>query len=109
MNIREIAPVIRTKNAGPYWFSADIIFDNPSFYLAVKEARIITREQVAKLYNIDEKNVSEVLYYDEGRAIKINIRRPYASGSPGCSDVLGMQQHAPLLKLNIPLHKLLKN
>ena len=108
MNIREIASVIRTKTAGPYWFSADIMFDNEMFYKAVKESQAITRERVAKLYNTDPENISEVIYHDEGRLIKVNIRRPFPSGHPGDSDVLGMQQHAPLLDIDISLHKLFK-
>ena len=26
MKMSELAPVIRSKNAGPYWFTVDIIF-----------------------------------------------------------------------------------
>ena len=108
MNIREIASVIRTKNAGPYWFTADIMFDNTELYHAVKKSQVFTRERVAKLYNVDQDKISEVIYHDEGRIIKVNIKRPYASGDPGDSDVLGMQQHAPLLEIDISFHKLFK-
>ncbi len=108
MNIREIASVIRTKNAGPYWFSADIMFDNTELYQAVKESQAFSRERVARLYNVDLENISEVIYHDEGRIIKVNIKRPFVSGSPGDSDVLGMQQHAPLLDIDIRFHKLHK-
>ena len=107
MNIREIASVIRTKNAGPYWFTADIMFDSPGLYNATKESQAFTRERIAKLYNVDQEDISEVIYYDEGRIIKVNIRRPHISGDPGDSDILGMQQHAPLLDIDISYFKLL--
>lgn len=106
MKLRELAPVIRSKNAGPYWFTVDIIFDNQQIYEAVRESKVITREIVAKLYNnISVDNVSEIIYFDEGKAIKFNIKRPYPSGSVYDTDVLGMQQHAPLLEIDLPLHK----
>ena len=105
MNLREIASVIRTKNAGPYWFTADIMFDSSELYQAVKRSRAITREGVAKLYNVEAENISEVIYHDEGRIIKVNIRRPHVSGDPGDADVLGMQQHVPLLDIDISFHK----
>ena len=108
MNLREIASVIRTKNAGPYWFTADIMFDNTQLYEAVKKSQAITRERVAQLYNVDPENISEVIYHDEGRIIKVNIKRPHVSGDPGDADVLGMQQHAPLLDIDINFHKLFR-
>jgi hypothetical protein len=107
MKLRELAPVIRSKNAGPYWYTVDVIFDNPEFYEAVKNSKVITRELIAKCYNnIDLGKVSDIIYFDEGRGFKVNIRRPYSSGSPFDYDVLGMQQHAPMLDIDIPLHKI---
>lgn len=106
MKLKELAPVIRSKNAGPFWYTVDVIFDNPELYKAVKKSKIITRELIAKRYNnIPVENVSEIIYFDEGRGFKVNIRRPYSSGSPWDYDVLGMQQHAPMLDIEIPLHK----
>ena len=107
MKMRELAPVIRSKNAGPYWYTIDIIFDSLAIYNAVKNSNFINREVIAQLYNkSDLDDVSEVIYFDEGRAIKFNIRRPHSSGSPYDTDVLGMQQHAPMLEIDIPLHQI---
>jgi hypothetical protein len=108
MKLRELAPVIRSKNAGPYWYTIDVIFDNPAIYEAVKNSKIITRELIAKRYNnIDVANIDEIIYFDEGRGFKINIRRPFSSGSPNDYDVLGMQQHAPMLDIEIPFHRIM--
>ena len=51
MKLKELAPVIRSKNAGPFWYTVDVIFDNPELYEAVKKSKIITKELVAKRYN----------------------------------------------------------
>lgn len=108
MKLRELAPVIRSKNAGPFWYTVDVIFDNAKIYEAVKGSKIITRELIAKIYNNNDiENISEVIFFDEGRGFKVNIRRPYSSGSPYDYDVLGMQQHAPMLDIEIPLFKVL--
>lgn len=104
MKIRELAEVIRTKNAGPYIITADIVFPDMETYLRVKSSAVITRELVAKLYQIPIEEVLGVLYFDPARSIKINIKRPHGqcSGDVDDTDVLGMQQHAPLLLIDIP-------
>jgi hypothetical protein len=81
MNIRELASVIRTKNAGP---------------------GVITREHVAGLYRVPIEDILSIYHFDEGKCIKINIKRPVPSGDIGDTDVLAMQQHAPLLLIDIP-------
>jgi hypothetical protein len=102
MNLRELAAVIRTKNAGPFFISADLLFDDEDNYRRVKESGVITRERVAALYSVTPAEVPEVIYFDPGRLIKINIRRPVPSGDLGDTDVLAMQQHAPLLLIDVP-------
>lgn len=102
MNIRELASVIRTKNAGPFIMTADIIFDDPQRYEKVKKSGIITREEIARLYRVPLDDVLSIHHFDEGRCIKINIRRPVSSGDIGDTDVMAMQQHAPLLLIEIP-------
>jgi len=109
MNIRELAKVIRTKNAGPYIYTADILFEDYEVYKGVKESGIINKELVAKLYNVPLKDlVTDVIFFDPGKSIKINIRRPVVSGDIGDTDILGMQQHAPLLNIEIPYWQIAK-
>lgn len=103
VNVRDIAEVIRTKNAGPYIMTADIIIRDYDTYQKVKEAQAITRERIAQLYGISVEDVLGVLYFDEGRTIKTNIRRMVTSGDIGDTDVSAMQQHAPLLSLEFAI------
>ena len=102
-NIKEIAEVIRTKNAGPYTMTADIIMHNYDVYRKVKASGKITRDLIASLYGIPKDDVLGILYFDEGKAIKINLRRPFASGDIGDTDVFAMQQHVPLLGLEFDI------
>lgn len=108
MKLKELAPVIRSKNAGPYWFTVDIIFDNKSIYKSIKKLDIINKDLLSKLYNIENpESISDVIYFDEGYAIKFNIKREHSSGSVYDGDVLGMQQHAPMLDVEIPFHRII--
>jgi hypothetical protein len=102
-NIRELAEVIRTKNAGPYIVTADIITRDYDTYRAIKEQGWITPVKVARLYGIPESDVLSVIFFDEGKTIKINLRRAVTSGDVGDTDVGAMQQHAPLLLLELPV------
>jgi hypothetical protein len=62
----------------------------------------ITRESIAKLYNIPDARISDFVAFELGNAIKFTIYRLRPSGSPGDWDILGCQHYGPLLDLEIP-------
>ena len=97
----DLADVVRSKNAGPFELTIDIIFDNLKDYNLVKEKAVITREKIAKLYQVPLADVKDVIYFEPARAIKVTLKRPIPAGSPGERDVYGAQQHAPLLNLEL--------
>ncbi|KPC60229.1 DUF4387 domain-containing protein [Streptomyces chattanoogensis] len=100
--LTELADVIRSKNAGPYEITIDIIFTAQDQYDLVKRQRAINRDMVAELYRMPVDDVSEPIFYDPARAVKINLRRPLVSGNVGERDVYGAQQHGPLLTVRLP-------
>ncbi|AGB41585.1 hypothetical protein Halha_1647 [Halobacteroides halobius DSM 5150] len=100
-NIKELVDVIRSKNAGPYELTFDLIFKDFKTYEAVKSSGVINKSLIAKLYDIDENKVISVINYDPAKAIKATIERPCSAGAIGETDVYGAQQHAPLLSLKI--------
>lgn len=93
----DVASVIRSKNAGPYEITFDIIFKEYEFYKKFVEAQILTKESFAKLYGISVDEVLGVISFHPAWAIKITIVRPLCSGGLGETDVYGAQQHSPLL------------
>ena len=97
----DLADVVRSKNAGPYELTIDIIFDNIEDYNLVKEKGVITRERIAELYQVPLADVKDVIHFEPARAIKVTLKRPIPAGSPGERDVYGAQQHAPLLDLEL--------
>lgn len=103
MKLFDIADVIRSKNAGPYELTFDIIFKDFDTYRKVWEAGVFNEDMFAKLYAIDKKDIIGIINFDPAKAIKITIARPICSGQLGETDVYGAQQHAPLTSLEFDL------
>jgi len=97
--LAELAEVIRSKNAGPFVVTFDILFETEADFTAVRDAGLVTRQAVAELYGVSDNELLGFDFYPFARAIKFSIRRPVGSGAAGDSDVYGAQQHAPLLDL----------
>ena len=97
MILKDIASVIRSKNAGPYELTLDIILKEREMFDKLKAAGIINAEVIARLYKIHVEDVLSIVYFPNALAIKATIVRPLASGNMGERDVYGAQQHAPLV------------
>lgn len=101
MKLKEITKVVRSKNAGPFFLTFDVIFkDKKMFNFAVKN-NLINQKIISKLYNLTINNISIIKYPPAG-AIKISIPRPVSSGDVKDTDIYGTQQHVPLLDIDIP-------
>lgn len=103
IKITDLASVIRSKNAGPYELTLDIIFNSKESFELARRSGMFKRELFAKLYGIDIENVIGVVEFEPANAIKATIKRPVVSGALGETDVYGSQQHAPLLGLEVPV------
>ena len=101
--LRDIAKVIRSKNAKPFRLTFDVIFPNKALYSAVVQSNALTAESFASLYGVPVDLVTSVINFDAGNAIKITIKRPKIQGSMGESDVYGCQHHVPLLDCEVVL------
>ena len=97
----QVTKLIRSKNAGPFELTFDVIFKDRAGYERVRDAGIINTEWFAKTYRLKPEVVS-VINYDAANAIKITIPRPVVSGDIDDTDVFGGQQHGPLVDLNVP-------
>ena len=97
VRLTDVAKVIRSKNAGPFELTLDIIFREQTVYDLVRERTPFTREIVAALYRIPVEEILSVIHFDPAKAVKITMLRRLPSGAPGETVVYGAQQHAPLL------------
>jgi hypothetical protein len=100
--IREIAQVCKSKNAGPFEITIDVVFADKALFETVKRTNVLSAELMGRLYKVAP---SDVLFtvYDAGLAFKATLPRRIPAGDIGDTDVYGAQQHAPLLDVDIPL------
>lgn len=96
----ELATLVRSKNAGPFQLTFDIIFDTDETYARVLRAGVLTRERIAELYRCATDDV-RIFKCPNAFAVKATIPRPAVQGRFGDPDLHGCQQHAPLCALEI--------
>jgi len=99
--LRDLASLIRSKNAGPFELTVDVMFDNRDAYVRVRDSGVITRRLISELFHVDEA-VVRLVNYDAGLAIKATMPRYVVSGDPGDGDVYGAQQYGPLVDIEVP-------
>ncbi|TAQ84352.1 hypothetical protein B7494_g7319 [Chlorociboria aeruginascens] len=102
----DIAKVVRSKNAGPYEITLDVMFDDPKVYQVVKNSGLLGSDVISRLYAVAPENIIWCGFFDVAMAFKATIPRTRA-GKGVCSggfmenDVHGSQQYVPLMELEL--------
>lgn len=102
----DIARVLRSKNAGPYEITFDVMFQDASVYQLVKSSDLLNATIVAELNGLRKEDIIWSGFFDQALAYKATIPRlwrgkPRPSGGFMENDVHGSQKYIPLL--NMPL------
>jgi len=97
----EVSKLIRSKNAGAFELTFDVIFKDHATYEKVRDAKLINAQWFASAYRMEPSMVT-IFNYDAASAIKITIPRPAISGDINDTDVFRCQQYAPLVDLEVP-------
>jgi hypothetical protein len=101
--LAELADVIRSKNAGPYEITFDVMFKDPDTFAHVRDSGVLTRKMVRERYQVNDDDITYCDWFDPAQAFKFTIiRRIGDQGGVGERDTFGAQQHAPLLDITIP-------
>lgn len=100
--LQDLARVFRSKNAGPFITTIDIFLSEAKHFYRVTRSGVLTAEHVAQLYNVPPSYVLGIYYYEPVYAIKVSIIKTIPSSDVFCPDVMGAQQHVPLLHVRIP-------
>lgn len=100
--IRDIAKACKSKNAGPFEITLDVVFDDRKLFERVRATGVLCPKLFARLYKVRPEDVL-FTEYPAGNAFKATIPRLIASGDVGDTDVYGAQQHAPMLDVDIPI------
>jgi hypothetical protein len=96
----KLAQLIRSKNAGPFWITFDIVFENDEDFERVISAKVLTKEWISGTYKIPQDTLIFV-EIPAARAVKFSFPRPRIQGDLGETDMYSGQQYAPLLDLQI--------
>lgn len=97
----QIAGLIRSKNAGPFMLTIDIMFESEKDFLQVVASGCLSRQRIGELYGVAATDI-ELYEYAPAYSIKLTLPRHVISGSPGDRDVYGGQQYGPLVTLEVP-------
>jgi Domain of unknown function (DUF4387) len=101
MKLSECASLIRSKNAGPFVLTFDVMLSSPEVYEQVKRSGALTADRFAAQYGIAASDV-DAFACDAALAFKFSIPRPIAQGGFGDGDMHGGQQYAPLMEIEVP-------
>lgn len=98
----ELAKLIRSKNAGPFMVTLDVLFPDHETYQAVLATGALDAAKIAALYGVEEEKMQR---YDLplANAVKLSMPRQAPSGDFLDEDLYGCQMHRPLVMLDVDL------
>lgn len=100
-DIRSSCSTFRTRNAGAFLVSVDMVFNDEAEYRRWRDSGVITAEAVARLLRVDPATV-EVIDYPAANAIKVTLPRRTVAGGPADTDLDSAATFVPLLELRLP-------
>jgi hypothetical protein len=103
----DISKLLRSKNAGPFEITLDVMFDLETEYRLVKGSELLNTASMAKLFGIAEDDIVWDGFFDQALAYKVTVPRlrngkPAASGGYMENDVHASQQYIGFMNLALP-------
>ena len=102
VRLEDLCSVLRTKNAGPFLVTLDMMFTDSRAYEVIKENKLITKALIAEMYAMPQDSIVVLEHIDHLHTVKATYKRRVTSGSPGDSDCLAMNQEGPMLRVEFP-------
>ena len=99
MKLLDADAIVRSKNAGPFRFTLDVIFNDRKQFERMKASGVWNREYLCQLCHVADVLVDECVFYEPALAFKFTYQRPLSSGAFGDNDIYGSQQHVSLYGL----------
>ena len=84
--LTELASKIRSKNAGPFWVTVDLFFDDADNYAHV--CKTLQTSDVADLFHADTQLIKR-FEIDDLMVLKFSLPRPTIQGTPQDRDMHG--------------------
>lgn len=98
--VKDVAQYVRSKNAGPFWVTIDVMCGDDATYLELRDSNALTAASIAGLYGVAAAHV-KTFHVPSLRMIKISFPRPVPQGSSGDRDCHAGQYFVPLLNVAI--------
>jgi Domain of unknown function (DUF4387) len=96
----DLCSLIRSKNAGPFVLTFDLMFSSQANYERAKRSQALTKPLLAEIYGQREDHIT-LVYHDHALAIKASMPRPIFQGELQDGDCYGGQQYVPLLQIEV--------
>lgn len=104
--IGALADIVRSKNAGPFAITFDVLFRDRAAYARVRAANVLNAEAIAGAYGIEAADVTTSQWVEAAQGFKATVRRRALfdgdQGGVGERDTFGTQQHVPLMAIEVP-------
>lgn len=98
--IENLSKYVRSKNAGPFWITIDIFFDDLESYEKVAESPKINAKIFADMFKTEEARV-KIFRLPQIKVIKISVPRIVPQGGPAEFDMHAGQQYIPVLDMEV--------
>lgn len=103
----DVAGILRSKNAGPYEVTFDVMFKTEDIFRLVKESDILNAAAVARLFDLTEDDIIWSGFFDQALAYKATIPRLWKgkvapNGGFMENDVHGSQRYIGLMNMELP-------
>jgi hypothetical protein len=96
--VRDVAELVRSKNAGPFWQTLDVFLPDDATYRLVAESPNLSEDVIARLYRVAAEDV-RIFRLPSIRVVKVSFPRPTTQGGVEDRDMHAGQQHVPLAEL----------
>lgn len=96
--VGEVAELVRSKNAGPFWQTLDVFLADDEAYRLVAGSPAVDEAVVGALYGVPAEQV-RIFRLPSIRVVKISFPRPTTQGGVQDRDMHAGQQHVPLAQV----------
>ncbi|KAI9167898.1 hypothetical protein HJFPF1_04039 [Paramyrothecium foliicola] len=105
--LSDLARVLRSKNAGPYEITIDVMFNTISEYRAMEQSNLWSAETIAQILELCTEDIIWIGSFEPALAFKVTIPRiragkRSAAGGFMENDVHGSQQHNAIARIKLP-------
>jgi len=98
--LADVCVAVRSKNAGPFWISADIFFDGRANFARYASSERLGAQVFGQLYGVNPALVKH-FPVEALNMLKVSYPRPAPQGGMIERDMHGGQQFVPLLDIEL--------